>query len=103
MNRDQLLDDVLSLSHRILQLAEAGDWIAGSEQEQVRRALIERCFAADSAFVDAAAARKKIAQILQLDQQTIVLGRQQRQAVSHSIGKLRQGKAAVNAYQRAQR
>jgi hypothetical protein len=103
MNRDKLLDEILALSHSILELARAGDWIGGQQQEQYRQTLMKRCFAPDGQFADRLAASEKIAQILQTDRQTLALGREQRQAVSHSIGKLRQGRAAVSAYRQVRR
>jgi hypothetical protein len=103
MDADPLLDEVLSLSESILRFAQAGDWIASAEQERLRRDLMTRCFAPGMRFADVRAAGLKIEKILRIDGQTLALGREQRQTVSASIGKLRQGRAAVTAYQRARR
>jgi hypothetical protein len=103
MQSDRLLDEILSLSRSICDFAKAGDWLAGAAQEQTRRDLIKRCFAADMHFADAVSAQSKIQEILRIDRQTLALGQDQREQFYASIVELRQGRAAMKAYRRTQR
>lgn len=99
---DALLQQVLACSREIRDLAAAGDWIAGEIREVHRQALIKRCFAPGAIFRDTAAAASTVREILELDHQTIALGLSAREGLRAAAHQLRQGRAALLAYQQAQ-
>jgi len=96
LNRHQLLDQALDMSHRMVELGDAGDWDEVVELEPQRRAILEQAFAT-RAPVDEILANR-VRQILQLDKGLMEKSLQIRDEVAVELGHASKGRKVVNAY-----
>jgi hypothetical protein len=93
------LEEVLQLSRRMLQAAQAGDWPALLEQERERRTTLDEIFTHSVSPQETPAMAAAIQELLHLDRQIARLGNEARRQVAGELKKLRQGRQVHIAYQ----
>ncbi len=103
MQRDRLLQQIVQLSRRMHEMAEAGDWGAVAGLEVERQGLIGDCFAQESPFQDTELAARRIGQIIDLDRRLIEISTAQKHQVGAALNKLQQARTAINAYEECPR
>ena len=96
---EQCINRLRSLTAEMLELAEAGQWDAVTEQENQRRAVLETLFEtsppADLAPQLEAAARA----VLSSDARLLKLAQAEREQLREHLQSLGQGRRALQAYQ----
>ena len=88
----------LSCSQQMYLLAEQSDWDELGKLESQRSMLLESLFNHPSLPMFLARVADTLRKIIEIDQQTISLGKQARQALKNEMILLSQGKKAVDAY-----
>lgn len=97
-NKDQLLQEIVRLSHRIHDHARVGEWDSAGTLEQERRGLIEDCFAQNPAFADTDVAAGRIRHLIDLDREVVALADRKRHEIGDELCRLQQGRSATKAY-----
>ena len=100
---DHLLGEIVEMSHRMRQSAEAEQWDEVRQLYDQRNLQIESCFSQDSNFVDRESATTRIKVILENDRQIMELGKDAKQNLGESLGQIQQGRNAVTTYQQFSR
>ncbi len=88
----------LSCTQQMLLLAEQSDWDGLGELESQRARLLDSLFQHPSLPVMLARVADTLRKIIEVDQKTIALGQEAKQALKNEMSLLNQGKKAVDAY-----
>ncbi len=98
INRGQQLRDIIELSKDMLVKAQANEWGLVAGLETRRKALVMRCFQQPTSGQDAPEVAVAIKEILSLNQQVTVLGRQYQEQIGCDIHTNKLGRNASAAY-----
>lgn len=93
-----LLDEALSLTRKMLELAEKDEWEALRDLEQKQSELLKACFQEDIPFKDKGAAAKIVQEILDLHEKIFEIGSQFGSHMQEDLKKLQKGRDASRAY-----
>ena len=88
----------LSCSEQMFNLAQQQEWEALTQLEADRSLLLDRLFKHPALPQMLAKLATTLRQIIEMDQQTIALGKQAKDALKNEMRLLTQGKKAVDAY-----
>jgi hypothetical protein len=97
---EALLEEAFSLTKKMLELAEEGEWEALRDLEQKQSGLLKACFESKSPFEDKGAAAKIVQEILDLHEKIIAAGAQFGSHVREELTLLQKGRDASRAYLR---
>ena len=95
---EALLDEALSLTRKMLELAEKDEWEALRELEQKQSGLLRTCFESKKPFQDKAAAAKAVQEILDLHEKIFEIGSHFGSHMQEELIKLQKGRDASRAY-----
>ena len=98
VSRSQQLRDIIELSKDMLLKAQANQWDLMAEVETRRKALVKRCFQQPTSGQDAPEVAAAIKEILSLNQQVTMLGRQYQEQIGCDIHTSKVGRTASAAY-----
>lgn len=99
INDNLQITDLIKLTQSMLDKAEAGIWEDVISLESERRKQMDTYFSTEkNRSDDIAAIRVGIETIQKLDEQLMLLGRNQKKELSQALQELGQGKKAVQAY-----
>lgn len=88
----------LSCSQQMLLLAEKCDWDGLGKLESQRAMLLDSLFEHPSLPIMLAKVADTLRRIIEVDQKTIAMGTEAKQALKNEMNLLSQGKRAVDAY-----
>ena len=94
--RARLLDQALSHTHRMLELAVADDWQRVVALEAERRSLLEQAFATREPLTEPLAAR--VREILELDKVLLEASTRLRDDIGEELAHLHRGRRGTQAY-----
>ncbi len=95
---DSYASHALSCTQQMYLLAEQADWEGLGKLEQERAVLLDTLFKHPGLSLWLARIADTLRQIIEMDQQTMALGKQAREALKSEMKLLNQGKRAVDAY-----
>jgi len=98
-SRHQLLNDALTMSQRMTELGDAGDWDGVVALESQRRQLLEQAFATHAPADEFVTERVRA--ILDLDKHLMARSVEARDLVAEEIGRTGRGRRAAGAYNAA--
>ncbi|MCB1849654.1 MAG: flagellar protein FliT [Gammaproteobacteria bacterium] len=93
-----LLQQILEITREMRTAALESDWELVQQSEAQRSFLIARCFPLQEAPVDPELTAASIDEIIELDRSIQSLALLARDEITHSLGKLKRGRQAINAY-----
>ncbi len=99
LSRYRLLDDALTMSRRMVDLGDAGDWDAVIALEPERRRLLEQAFATHAPVDEVVAERVRA--ILDLDKHLMAKSIEVRDQLAQELGRTNRGRKATSAYHAA--
>jgi len=99
--RQQLLDQALTFSQQMCELAEQGDWSEVIQLEAQRRQVLERAFATREPVTEDLAQRVRA--ILDLDKGLMDLSLRLRDEAAVELGQFNRSRKASNAYRASAR
>ena len=94
--RQQLLDQALNISRRMLELGDDEQWDQVIELEAQRRLVLERAFATRDPVNESLAQR--VREILDLDKSLMAMSLKVRDEVAAELGHFNRSRKASNAY-----
>ncbi|NOX75894.1 MAG: flagellar protein FliT [Gammaproteobacteria bacterium] len=89
---------ITQLSGEMLSAAKAGEWERVAELDAQRSVIIQTFFQQTVSLTESAVVGVGIQRILEQDQETQALGREQQQCLMNELGSLGKNKRAVAAY-----
>jgi len=97
-DRTRQLVEIIGLSKEMLAKARDHEWQRVAELEVARKTLVMRCFQQPTTGQDAPEVAAAIKEILSLNQQVTLLGRQYQEQIGSDIHASKVGRSAAAAY-----
>lgn len=101
--RERVAHRLLDLTREMLALGRASDWVRFARRAEERQHLSSELFATPVPRESAAMVADCIRQVLELDQELITLAEGRRDAAARTMGNVRRGRQAADAYRRFSR